>query len=393
MDDNTVFFRHLAPTSPHPMLLNIVSAEGVFLTDVKGKKFIDLIAGIGVASVGHSQPKIIEAVERQLRQHAHVMVYGEYIQKPVNQLAQSLAALLPEPLETVYFVNSGTEANEAAIKLAKRVTGRPNIVAFYNSYHGNTQGSLSVSGNESRKNAFRPLIPGVRFLPFNDTSALAAIDHHTAAVIMEPIQGDAGVIIPDDEFILAAREQCDATDSLLIFDEVQTGMGRTGKMFAFEHFKVVPDIITLAKGLGGGLPIGAFIASHGHMQMLADKPMLGHITTFGGNPVCCAAALATTQIINTDTVLGQVEAKGALFEELLKHPNIKAMRRRGLMMAVELESEDKVHQAVKLALDRGIIIYWFLSTRNSFRISPPLTISEKEIKISCEKLLEVLSTL
>ena len=391
MEDKAVFLQHLAPTSPQPMLLNIASAEGVYLTDTDGKKYIDLIAGIGVASVGHSNPKVTKAIQLQLEKHAHVMVYGEYIQKPVNELAQTLATLLPHPLKTVYFVNSGTEANEAAVKLAKRVTGKPNIVAFYNSYHGNTQGSLSISGNEAKKNAYRPLIPGVKFIPFNDIDGLKAIDNNTAAVVMEPIQGDAGVIIPDDEFIQAVREQCNNMSSLLIFDEVQTGMGRTGKMFAFQHFNVVPDVITLAKGLGGGLPIGAFIASHEHMQLLAENPILGHITTFGGNPVCCASALATTQVINSDEVLNQVEAKGALFESLLKHKNIKQVRRKGLMIAVELMNEEMVNQAVTLALEKGVIIYWFLSTRKSFRISPPLTISESEVRNSCKILLEVIN--
>lgn len=391
MDDKAIFTRHLAPTSLQPVLLNIDSAEGVYVFDKDGKKYIDLIAGIGVAAVGHCHPLVLEAIEAQLHKHAHVMVYGEYIQQPVNELAKTLTDLLPHPLETAYFVNSGTEANEAALKLAKRATGRANFVSFYKSYHGNTHGSLSVSGNEAKKIAFRPLLPGVKFIPFNDITALEVIDNKTAAVIMEPIQGDAGVIIPSQDFMVALRKRCTDMGCMLIFDEVQTGMGRTGKMFAFEHFGIVPDIITLAKGLGGGLPIGAFVASYEHMQLLAANPMLGHITTFGGNPVCCASALATTHVISSKGVLDQVDSKGALFEQLLKHRKIKEIRRKGLMLAIELENEEQVNRAIQLALAKGIIIYWFLSTRSSFRISPPLTITTNEIKTSCKTLLQVLN--
>lgn len=383
MTPSEEFYQYLAPTSPQPIGLEIEYAQGVKLFDASGKSYIDMIAGIGVSSVGHQNSKVKEAIIKQLNKHAHVMVYGEYIQEPVNDLAAKLASLLPLSLSTSYFVNSGTEANEAAIKLAKRATGRHRIITFKNSYHGNTQGSMSVSDNESKKQNFRPLIPGVEKIEFNSIEALASITDQVAAVIMEPIQGDAGVRIPSQEFMQALRNKCNETNTLLIFDEVQTGVGRTGKMFAFEHYNMVPDILTLAKGLGGGLPIGAFISSHKLMQLLSHNPMLGHITTFGGNPISCASALATVNIISEVSFLEEIEPKGKLIEEQLEHPQIKAIRRKGLMLAVELESEEKVNKLIELCIANGVIIYWFLSTRNSFRISPPLTISNDEIKEAC----------
>ncbi len=384
MKARDVFNKHLAPTSPMPLGLEISHAQGVHIYTTDGRTYLDMIAGIGVASVGHAHAQVIAAVKIQLEKHAHVMVYGEYIQEPVNQLAQTLAGLLPHKLQTCYFVNSGTEANEAALKLAKRATGRTQLIAFEKGYHGNTHGSMSVSANETKKQPYRPLVPGTRFIPFNSVEALQAITEETAGVIIEPIQGDAGVRIPSQEFLEALRERCTQTGSLLIFDEVQTGMGRTGKMFAFEHYQVIPDILTLAKGLGGGLPIGAFIASHRLMQLLSHHPMLGHITTFGGNPVCCASALATTLIITQPGFLANIEPKGQLIEQLLQnHPNVAAIRRKGLMLAVELASEQQVDELINYCLAHGVIIYWFLSTRNSFRISPPLTITSNEIKEAC----------
>ncbi|VAW25926.1 Acetylornithine aminotransferase (ACOAT) [hydrothermal vent metagenome] len=383
MKAKEIFNKHLAPTSPMPVGLDIESAEGVYLADKSGKKYIDFIAGIGVLSVGHKHPKVVEAIKNQLDKHAHVMVYGEYLQDSVISLAEKLASLLPEQLNTSYFVNSGTEANEAAIKLAKRATGKHRIITFNKAYHGNTQGSMSVSDNEDKKRNFRPLIPGVEKIAFDSIEALAAITEQTAAVIIEPIQGDAGVRIPSEEFMIALRNKCTEVGTLLIFDEVQTGIGRTGKLFAFEHFNIIPDIITLAKGLGGGMPIGAFIASHKLMKLLSHNPMLGHITTFGGNPVCCASALATLNIIAEQFFLTQVEPKGRLIEELLVHTEIKAIRRKGLMLAIELKTEEKVNKLIEYCIANGVIIYWFLSTRNSFRISPPLTITQEEIKEAC----------
>ncbi len=393
MRDKEIFDKHLAPTSPSPIGLQIHSAKGVYLIDKNEKKYLDFIAGIGVSSVGHQHPKVIAAIKKQLDKHAHVMVYGEYLQEVVLQLAAKLASLLPTSLSTSYFVNSGTEANEAAIKLAKRATGRHKIITFKKSYHGNTQGAMSVSDNEDKKRAFRPLIPGIEKIEFNSIDALSLITAETAGVIIEPIQGDAGVIIPSQEFMQSLRNKCNKTGAILIFDEVQTGIGRTGKLFAFEHFNVVPDIITLAKGLGGGMPIGAFIASYKLMQLLSHNPVLGHITTFGGNPVCCASALATINIISDPSFLKEIEPKGQLIEAQLNHPQIKAIRRKGLMLAIELENEEKVNRLVAYCIANGVIIYWFLSTRNSFRISPPLTITKEEIKEACETIHSGLDTL
>ena len=389
MTSKEIFFKHLAPTSHQPVLLEVESATGTIITDTDGKKYYDLIAGIGVVSVGHNNEAVKQAVYEQMNKHNHVMVYGEYIQSAVNSLAMNLADTLPESLCTSYLVNSGTEANEGAIKLAKRITGRHKLIAFDKGYHGNTQGSMSISGNETKKRGYRPLLPGVSFIRINHIEDLTLINDEVAGVIIEPIQGDAGVIIPNIAFMEALRNRCTATGAQLIFDEVQTGIGRTGKMYAFEHFNVVPDILTLAKGLGGGLPIGAFISSYQNMQLLAENPMLGHITTFGGNPVSCSAASAVLEIVAKQEFLHNVDQKGQLFEQLLEHEEVKAIRRKGLMIAVELQNEEKVNKAIKLALEQRVIIYWFLSTRNSFRISPPLTISKEEIESSCKILLDV----
>ncbi len=376
-----------------PLSLEVESAEGTIITDINGKQYFDLIAGIGVTSVGHNNKLVKHAIIQQLDKHAHIMVYGEYIQKSVNKLARTLAGLLPQNLSTSYLVNSGTEANEGAVKLAKRITGRHKMIAFKEGYHGNTLGSMSVSANENKKQPFRPLIPGTKFIVFNSISDLEVITNDVAGVIVEPIQGDAGVILPTLDFMQALRKKCDTTGAQLIFDEVQTGIGRTGKMFAFEHYNIIPDILTLAKGLGGGLPIGAFIASYNNMQLLASNPMLGHITTFGGNPVSCAAAATVLEIVAQNAFLNEVETKGLLFEKLLQHKEVVTIRRKGLMLAIELKSAEKVNKAIKNALEQGVIIYWFLSTRNSFRISPPLTISEEEIRDSISILQSVLSSI
>jgi len=385
-----VFLHHLAQTTPYPFLIPIERAEGVYLYGPDGKSYMDLISGIGVSAVGHRHPHVINAIKTQLDKHLHVMVYGEYIQSAPNALAQKLVNKLPPSLNCCYFVNSGTEANEAALKLAKRVTGRTEIISFRKSYHGSTHGSLSVSGNEIKKQAFRPLLPDVRFLDFNKTDQLAQITHHTACVIMETIQGDAGVRIPDRAYLQAVRKRCDETGAMLILDEIQCGMGRTGKLFAFEHFGIVPDILTTAKAFGGGLPIGAFISSEANMKALTHDPMLGHITTFGGNPVCCASALATLEVIENENLLAQVERKGQLIERLIQHPKIKAIRRIGLLFAIDFESEEIVNNIVNYAKDNGVICYWFLSHPYSFRIAPPLTISEDEIKKAIAVILEAI---
>lgn len=384
------FLNNLAQTTDSPYLISIERAEGIYLYSPDGKRYTDLISGIGVSNIGHRHPRVVQAIKDQLDKHLHVMVYGEYIQSTPNQLAKKLASLLPENLNCTYFVNSGTEANEGALKLAKRFTGRTEIISCRKSYHGSTHGSLSVSGNEVKKRAFRPLLPDVTFIDFNKTEDLFSITKQTACVIIETIQGDAGVRVPSKEYMKALRKRCTDTGALLIFDEIQCGMGRTGTLFAFEQFDVAPDILTIAKAFGGGLPIGAFIADKQIMQVLTHDPMLGHITTFGGNPVCCASALATLQVIEDEKLLDGVEAKGKLFESLLKHKAIKEIRRFGLLFAIDFHSAEIVANIVNSAKTDGVICYWFLSHPNSFRIAPPLTITEDQIRESCATILKAI---
>lgn len=356
----------------------------------EGKRYTDLISGISVSNIGHRHPKVIQAIKDQLDKHLHVMVFGEYIQSASNLLAKKLADLLPSSLNCTYLVNSGTEANEGAMKLAKRFTGRTEIISCRKSYHGSTHGSLSVSGNEIKKSAFRPLLPDVRFITFNSIEDLNQITSRTACVIMETIQGDAGVRVPSHQYMRAVRERCNETGTLLILDEIQCGIGRTGTLFAFEQFDIVPDILTIAKAFGGGLPIGAFIANREIMRTFTHNPMLGHITTFGGNPVCCASALATLQVIEEENLLASVEEKGELFEKLLKHSHIKEIRRFGLMFAIDFDTAERVNRIVEYAKQKGVICYWFLSHPNSFRIAPPLTITEEQIRESCEVIVEAI---
>ncbi len=385
-----VFLKRLAQTSPHPFLLSIERAEGVYLYSTNGKKYIDMISGIGVSNVGHRHPKIVKAIKDQVDKHLHVMVYGEYIQATPNLLAKKLTGLLPSSLNCCYFVNSGTEANEAALKLAKRITGRTEIISCRKSYHGSTHGSLSVSGNEIKKRSFRPLLPDVKFIDFDSMNDVNEITERTACVIMETIQGDAGVRVPSKEYLQAIRKRCTEMGALLILDEIQCGMGRTGKLFAFEHFGIVPDILTIAKAFGGGLPIGAFISSYEKMQALTANPMLGHITTFGGNPVCCASALAVLNVIEDEGLLATVEEKGKLIEQLIVHPKIKEVRRFGLLFAFDFDSEERVNRIVQYAKEHGVICYWFLSHPNSFRIAPPLTITEEEIRLACSVIFKAI---
>ena len=384
------FFNHLAQTSNSPYLISVSHAEGIYLYGPGNERYIDLISGIGVSNIGHRHPAVISAIKDQLDRHLHVMVYGEYVQSPSNLLARKIATLLPPNLDCTYFVNSGTEANEGALKLAKRFTGRTEIISCRKSYHGSTHGSLSVSGNEVKKQAFRPLLPDVNFMDFNRVEDLDLITHSTACVIIETVQGDAGVRIPSKPYMKALRQKCSEVGALLILDEIQCGMGRTGTLFAFEQFDIVPDILTVAKAFGGGLPIGAFISSREIMACLTHDPMLGHITTFGGNPVCCASALATLKVIEDEKLLEQVEEKGALFEQLLRHPSIKEVRRIGLLFAIDFESAEMVSRIVLKAKDLGVICYWFLSNPHSFRIAPPLTISKKQIEESCEIILRAI---
>lgn len=374
-----IFLTHLAQTSPHPLQLEVSHAEGSYLFDKSGKKYYDLISGIAVSNIGHCHPEVVNAVQNQAAKYMHVMAYGEFIQKPQNELAEALTKLLPVSLNSAYFVNSGAEANEGALKLAKRITGRTEIVACNKSYHGSTHGALSVSGNEVKKNAFRPLLPGIKFIDFNNEEQLREITTKTAAVIIEPIQGDAGVRIPTKAYLKLLRQKCSEVGTQLIFDEIQTGFGRTGKLFAFEHFNVVPDILCIAKAFGGGMPIGAFISSKEHMDLLTHSPILGHITTFGGHPVNCAAALANIKVIQNEQLIPKIEAKGALLEACLSHPKIKEIRRIGLMLAIEFESAEIVQKIVLKCLEEGIITFWFLSCPESFRLAPPINMSDEDL--------------
>ena len=383
----------LANTTNQPFGIEVVSAEGIYLIDREDKRYIDLISGIAVSNLGHQNEHIKSALIDQLNKHLHVMVFGEFSQEIQNKLAQKLASFLPESLNCLYVVNSGTEANEAALKLAKRATGKTRLVSFKGAYHGSTHGSLSVSGNEQKKYAFRPLLPDVMQLPFNDCDALDSIDHQVAGVIIEPIQGDAGVRIPSKEFMAKLRKICDDHCILLIADEIQTGFGRTGKLFAYEHFDIVPDIMTIGKAFGGGMPIGGLVTSQKIMSLFTTNPPLGHITTFGGHPMCCAGALAGLEVLENENIVSNVEQKGVLFESLLKHKLIKEIRRKGLFFAIELENPAIVKKVVEGCKEKGLLSFWFLSCPESFRIAPPLVISTEEIKISCAIILEIMDQL
>jgi acetylornithine/succinyldiaminopimelate/putrescine aminotransferase len=391
MNPKDVFLSNQGQTSPFPFLIEVESAEGIYIYDKSGKRYTDLISGVAVNNIGHRHPKVVEAIKNQVDKHLHVMVYGEFVQYSQVDLANKLKAVLPESLNCVYSVNSGTEANEAAIKLAKRVTGRMEIVSFRGSYHGSTNGSLSISGNEVKKKAFRPLIPEIRFIHLNNYEELNQISEKTAGVILETIQGDAGVRIPKDDYIVALRKRCNEVGALLIFDEIQCGMGRTGKLFAFEHFNVIPDILTLGKALGGGMPIGALVSSTDNLSMFTHNPMLGHITTFGGHPVVCAAAAATINILQSEINWVQVEKIGSYIEkELGSLPQIKEVRRKGLMFAFDMESAEIVNKVVEECLEKGIITFWFLSHPCSFRLSPPLTITMEETSQSVSIIKEII---
>ena len=383
----------LANTSNIPFGIEIDRAEGTFIYDKHGKKYYDLIAGIAVSSLGHQHPHIINKIKQQIDKHLHVMVFGEYSQGIQNKLAEELTNLLPKSLNCLYVVNSGTEANEAALKLAKRATKKSRIIAFKGAYHGSTHGSLSVSGNENKKFAFRPLLPDIFHLPFNDVDALDFIDHKVAAVIIEPIQGDAGVRIASFEFLKKLRKICDDNCILLIMDEIQSGMGRTGKLFAFEHFEIIPDILTIGKAFGGGMPIGGLVTSQKLMSLFSSNPALGHITTFGGHPVSCAGALANLEVLKKESIIEKVEEKGKLFEKLLSHSTIVEIRRIGLLFAIEMESPETVQKVVEGCKKNGVLSFWFLSCPESFRIAPPLNISRQEILDSCKIIKKVLDDL
>jgi len=391
LNQRELFLRHVAQTSASPLALEIVKADCCTLYDATGKEYIDLIGGISVANVGHRHSKVIAAIQKQLDAYLHIMVYGEFIETPQVQYAKLLTNHLPSSLNSVFFTNSGTEATEGAMKLAKRVTNRTQIIAFNNSYHGSTQGALSVIGSEYWRNAFRPLLPDVLHLEYNSFESLNEITTQTACVIAETVQGEAGIIVPDKKWMQVLRKKCTDTGALLILDEIQTGFGRTGKLWGFEHFDIVPDILLLGKALGGGMPLGAFIANRNLMQGLTDKPVLGHITTFGGHPVCCAAGMAAMNALLEEGWMKQVKQKEELIRSLLVHPKIKAIRSFGLWMAVEFDSFEINKKIIDACIANGVLTDWFLFAPNCMRISPPLIISEEQIKKACRLIVDCCS--
>ena len=378
------FLRHVAQTSPGPQLIEVARAEGVFFYTPEGKPYYDLVSGVSVNNVGHGNRAVVEAVQRQAADYMHIMVYGEMVERPQVEFARLLAESLPEPLDTVYFLNSGAEAVEGALKLAKRYTHRTEMISMRRAYHGSTHGAMSMMGEpegEEWKNAFRPLLPDTKAIDFNSFADFEQITERTACVLCEPVQGEAGVRVPQDGYLQALRTRCDEVGALLIFDEVQVGMGRTGEMFAMQKYGVTPDIVCLAKALGGGMPLGAFVSSQKIMSTLTHNPVLGHITTFGGHPVCCAAGLAAMKFLQEEKVVEDVERKGAMFVELLKdHPAVKEIRRSGLLMAVELGESAKLYRLMDLFIEEGILSDWFLYCDTAFRISPPLIITDDEIR-------------
>jgi acetylornithine/N-succinyldiaminopimelate aminotransferase len=400
MNQREFFLRHIAQTSAAPMALEIVKADCCTLYDAAGKEYIDLIGGISVANVGHRHPDVIAAIQKQLDAYLHIMVYGEFIEAPQVQYAQLLTEHLPASLNSVYFTNSGAEAVEGAMKLAKRVTGRTQIAGFNKSYHGSTQGALSVMGDEYWRNAYRPLLPDVLHLGYNSFESLIEITEQTACVIAETVQAEAGIIVPTAEWMLALRKKCTDTGALLILDEIQAGFGRTGKLWGFEHFNIIPDILLLGKALGGGMPLGAFIADRQLMDAFTNNPVLGHITTFGGHPVCCAAGMAAMKALlerrnpvpsdeQNGVLFSTVAAKEQLFRSLLVHPKIKAVRSFGLWMAVEFDSFEINKKIIDACIAAGVLTDWFLFAGNCLRISPPLLITERRIEKACEVIRNV----
>jgi acetylornithine/succinyldiaminopimelate/putrescine aminotransferase len=390
-----LFYDHLAQTSDFPLALDIARAEGVFLYGQNGEKYVDFISGIAVSNVGHRHPEVLQAIQNQLNKYLHLMVYGEYIETPQVQLAEALVKTMPQGLDNVYFTNSGTEAIEGAMKLAKRFTGRKEFVSCFNAYHGATQGALSLSGNENFKRNFRPLLPGVKHIEHGKMEDLEKIGCRTAAVVIEVIAGEAGVRVPSVAYHQALRQRCNEVGALLIYDEIQTGFGRTGSFWAFEQFGALPDVLVAAKGMGGGMPIGAFMASQEVMSVFKNNPILGHITTFGGHPVSCAASLATLNVIQEQGLANKANAKGQLIRSFLKHPKIKEIRGSGLMLAAEFENFETLKPIIDRAIARGqngtgVITDWFLFCNNAMRIAPPLTITESEIEAACAVILEVL---
>lgn len=384
------FYKYQAQTSPHPLAIEISHAEGSYIYDTKGNKYLDFVAGVSACTLGHQHPRVKDAIKNQLDKYLHVMVYGEYAQHPATELCKLIAENMPFPLTKTYLVNSGTEATEGALKLARRVTGRSQWISCYNAYHGNTMGSMSVMGFEERKQIFRPLIPDVDFITFNNEADLEKITTKTAGIILESIQGGAGFIEPQNDFLKKVRQKCDEVGALLIIDEIQPGFGRTGKLFGFQNYDIIPDVVVMGKGMGGGMPVGAFTASEKMMDLLSHDPKLGHITTFGGHPVIAAASLATLQEVLETDLMPQTLEKEALFRELLVHPLIKEVRGKGLMLAAMTDSAEITNEIILRCHNRGLILFWLLFEGKAIRITPPLTVSKEEIREGCKLMLEVM---
>jgi acetylornithine aminotransferase len=385
------FLKYQAKTTPYPLGLEIESAKGSYIFDTQGEKYLDFIAGVSACALGHSHPKIIEAIKNQVSKYMHVMVYGEFAQEPAVKLSKLIIDLLPQNHEVVYLTNSGTEAIEGAMKLAKRVTGRSGLISAINSYHGSTIGALSLLGDENQKMAYRPLLAGINFIVFNNEKDLEKINESTAAVVLETIQGGAGFILPENDYLKKVKKRCKEMGALLILDEIQPGFGRTGKMFGFEHYGISPDIVVMGKALGGGMPIGAFSAASALMKVLEENPKLGHITTFGGNPVIAAAALANVEEIINSKLIDDIKSKEELFRKHLQHPKIKQINGTGLMLAPIFEDEEIPTQLVHRCLKKGLLLFWLLWEKNAIRISPPLNISEQEIIVGCEIICQTLN--
>jgi acetylornithine/N-succinyldiaminopimelate aminotransferase len=387
---NNDFTKYQAQTSPHPLGMQVSYAMGSYIYDSNNKKYLDFVAGVSACTLGHQPARVNQAIKDQLDKYSHVMVYGEYSQSPAVEYCKLLASLLPEPLDKTYLVNSGTEAIEGALKLARRVTGRSQLISCHNAYHGNTMGSLSVMGFEERKQIFRPLIPDVEFITFNNEADLDKITTKTAGILMETIQGGAGFIQPHNDFLKKVRERCTEVGALMILDEIQPGFGRTGKLFGFQNYDVVPDVVVMGKGMGGGMPVGAFTASSAMMDLLSDNPKLGHITTFGGHPVIAAACLATLQEITETSLMASALDKEKLFRSLLVHPLIDVVRGKGLMLAAMTKSAAITNEVILKCQDKGLILFWLLFEGCAIRITPPLTISDEEIREGCAIILEVM---
>lgn len=393
MSQKEDFIKHQAQTTPHPLAMEVSHAKGSYIYDTNGKAHLDFVAGVSACTLGHCHPRVVAAIKNQTDRYLHVMVYGEYIQEPAVKLSKLLANNLPESLSSTYLTNSGTEAIEGAIKLAKRITGRSEIISAHNAYHGNTMGSLSIMGYEERKSVFRPLMPDVSFITFNNEKDLQKITKKTAGVVLETIQGGAGFILPENEYLQKVRQRCDETGAQLILDEIQPGFGRTGTLFGFENFNCLPDILAVGKGMAGGMPVGAFISSFEKMNLLQENPKLGHITTFGGHPVIAAAALATLQELTETNLMTETLEKEKLFRKLLKHPLIEEIRGVGLMLALMTKDSDTATNVILKCKEKGLILFWLLFEGKAIRITPPLTISNEEIEEGCHIILEVLDAI